>query len=122
MSKFYNLEPPDPNLEFWGNSDLLAQIADELRNHPDTCFSRNVIAWYTSAYAPLIDELTDCSYQIDINQSLCPVPQPPSSLEDVIKILLDYSQGKNRRIALSALRIIFRETTRLITEQKAGQI
>lgn len=119
MSQFYRLEPPNPEVQYWGNSDLLAQIAYEIRNYPDRCFSKNVLAWYDSAYALSSDDVTDCSYQIEINTSLCPKEPPPSTLEEVIEILIDYSQGRNRRTAIAVLRIIFRETQRRIIEETA---
>ena len=119
MSQFYRLEPSSPEIQYWGNSDLLAQVAYEIRNYPDRCFSKNVLAWYDSAYALPSGDVTDCSYQVEINTSLCPKEPPPSTLEEVVQILVDYSQGKNRRIAISALKIIFREARRQITEGTA---
>lgn len=122
MAGNYQLEPPDPNLEYWGNSDLLAQIAYELRNAPTTCFSQNIFAWYNNAYALPDSETNSCSYQIAINESLCPNPESPSTIADIIKVVVNFSQGKNRRIALVALRIIFREAQRQIIENTARTV
>lgn len=66
----FQLRVPKEDLEFYGQSDLLAQIADELRNNPESCFSLNVLSWYNSAYAQSTD-FSSCIYQVDVDKQKC---------------------------------------------------
>lgn len=56
---------------YYGESDFLAQIAYELANCPDSCFTVNVEAWYNALYSALSTD-GSCSYQVRINEELCP--------------------------------------------------
>jgi hypothetical protein len=66
----FQLQVPKEDLVFYGKSDLIAQITDELRNNPESCFSLNVISWYNSAYAQPSD-FSSCIYQVDVDKQKC---------------------------------------------------
>ena len=105
---------PRSDLSYYGKSDLLAQISDELRNNPDSCFAQNVIAWYNAEYSAL-GEVEACEYQVAINEKLCPDDDDnpvPETLTDVIDIIGGFVEGKPRRVGRAAIRIICREATR----------
>jgi hypothetical protein len=113
-----NLELNDcKGLVYYGNSDLLAQIAEEITCNPTSCLSKNLLAWYDMAYANQF-EFNDCKYQVEINQELCET-KPPATLTDVIELISAFMSNKPRRIARAALRIICREALRRITETTA---
>ena len=123
MSGQFELEPQE-TVNYWGKSDLLAQIADELRNCPDSCFAQNVIAWYNAEYSAL-SSITDCSYQVRINEELCPEcpdAEPPSTIEDVVDILVGFTQGRPRRVGRALLRIACREALRQQTTNTAPNV
>ena len=105
MTKFADLDTCE-QLFYYGNSDLLAQLVQELQCHPDSCFSKDVFSWYNELYSSS-EEFSDCRFRVD--------PSVPDSLEDAIEILLALVAGQNRRIALVAIRIICRETQRRLT-------
>lgn len=116
-----NLELNDcKGLVYYGNSDLLAQIAEEITCNPSSCLSKNILAWYDMAYASQLD-INNCSYQVEINQNLCEI-QPPSTLTNVIDLISAFLSNKPRRVARAALRIICREALRKITERTAPSI
>lgn len=102
------------------NSDLLRLIEDELRRYPNSCFSKNVMAWYNALYRAL-SYSGDCTYQVQINQSLCD-PQFPTSASDIIADIVFLGSLENRRDALRMNRYIFREANRIITENTARNV
>lgn len=102
---------------YYGNSDFLGQIAEEITCNPESCLSKNLLSWYNVAYATE-DRFDDCRYQIEINAALCE-QDPPSTLEEIIDILVGFVSGNNRRIANAAIRIICREALRRVTIEKA---
>lgn len=115
---YYNFEPGNcKGLVYYGKSDILAQITQEVSCNPDSCFSRNLLAWYNSSYDELSD-FDDCRYQVEVNVALCE-QDPPSTLEEIIDILVGFVSGNNRRIANAAIRIICREALRRVTIEKA---
>jgi hypothetical protein len=59
------------NIEYYANSDLIAQIVYELINHPQSCFAVNTASWYNSLYSASPED-SSCLYQVRINQDLCP--------------------------------------------------
>lgn len=120
--KSFELTPQDyPS--YYGNSDILAQIADELRNRPDSCFAKNVRAWYNAEYSALAD-LEGCEYQVEINQELCEVEENPTAetLEDVIDIFVGFIENNPRRVARASIGIICREVRRRNIERTAPQV
>lgn len=108
------------NIVYYGNSDLLGQIADELNRHPDSCFSKNVKAWYDAEYSASEENLS-CSYQVEINQDLCQ-GEPGDTLEDGIDALLAIVRGQPRRLARASVRIICREANRRIIENTSQRV
>jgi hypothetical protein len=110
--RFFSFD--EPQILYYGHADLLAQIGHELASSPDSCFSKNVISWYNALYSAGDTNFVDCSYQIE--------QQSPSSLEDVIDVISSFVQGKNRRLARASIRIICRESQRLLTESNAPSI
>ena len=94
-------------VQYYGHSDILAQVADELNNRPQSCLAVNLTSWYNSLYSE--PEFSDCRYQEEGEQ------EEPSTLEDVIDIILSFVSGQNRRVALVAIRIICREAQRQLT-------
>jgi len=103
--------PGQPNdIRYHSDSDLLAQVADELQNRPESCFANNLNAWYDSAYAQQEENAT-CDYQVAINEELCPdgETEPPSTVEDIIDLIGAFAQGKTRRVVRVAIRIACRE-------------
>lgn len=104
----------EPQILYYGHADLLAQIGHELASRPDSCFSKNVLAWYNATYVAESLDFSDCSYQVE--------QQAPSTLEDVIDVISSFVQGKNRRLARAAIRIICRESQRLLTENTAQDV
>lgn len=97
---------------YYGNSDLIGQIADELIRNPDSCFALNVLAWYDALYSATPPEQS-CSYQVLIDQDKCETQQP-STVEDLVDILVSFTQGKSVRVARVALRVACREANRLV--------
>lgn len=108
----YSLNPRE-DIQYYGKSDLLAQIADELRNCPDSCFSLNVIAWYNAEYSAL-SGVEGCSYQVAIDEEKCPDSEDstPETIEDVIDIVTGFLEGKPRRVARALIGIICRQLRR----------
>lgn len=108
----FELKPQDYPT-YYGKSDILAQIADELRNRPNSCFARNVIAWYNAEYSALSD-LEGCEYQVEINQELCEEDEGlvPDNIEDIVDLIGAFTQGKSRKVAQVAIRIACREARR----------
>lgn len=105
MSKLYKLSECQ-ELEYYGDSDLLAQIASELQCNPNSCFAKNVVAWYNALYsAP--ESFDDCRYQIET--------QKPSNLEDAIDLLQALVAGQNKRVAVVSIRVICREVQRRLS-------
>lgn len=72
------------DLTFYGKSELLAQLAQELECNPDSCLTRNVNAWYNSLYSELSD-FSDCRYQVEINQELCEKVDTPDKLLELLR-------------------------------------
>lgn len=68
---------------YWEGGDIIAQIAWELANKPDSCFSKDVNSWYNSLYSEL-GQLEDCSYRL-------PDPELPLPGE-VVDILIGLGQ------------------------------
>jgi len=101
-------------------SDLLRLIEDELRRYPNSCFSKNVVAWYNALHRAL-SYSGDCSYQVQINQSLCD-QQFPTSANDVIADIVFLGSLVDRREALRMNQYIFRTARRMISESKAGEV
>lgn len=85
MKKF-DFNSPKRDLNYWGCSDFLGQLSDEIRNYPDSCFAQNAVAWYNTAYAE--DEFRDCRYQVAINEELCPLSNPESE-EELLDLLFN---------------------------------
>lgn len=114
---------PEDSPTYYGKSDLLCQIADELRNRPESCFSKNVFAWYNAEYSALSD-LEACEYQVEINEALCPEDEGavPDTLEDIVDIILGFTSGDNRRVTRAAIGIICREARRRNIEQTAPEV
>lgn len=104
---------PEDYPTYYGNSDILAQIADELRNNPSSCFAENVRAWYNAEYSAL-SGVQECEYQIRINQELCEESGNPNveTIEDIVDAIGSFSQGKSRRVVRAAIRIACREARR----------
>lgn len=67
--RIFDLQPKE-DISYFGNSDLIGQITDQLRNCPDSCFSQNVFAWYNASYEALTNS-EDCSYQVNADRQLC---------------------------------------------------
>jgi len=88
MSRYFRT-PEDARLVYYGNSDLLGQIALELANRPNSCLSKNLVSWYNSLYNEL-SEFSDCRYQIEINEELCP-DLSDSTIEEVFDLLITFS-------------------------------
>lgn len=66
---------------YFDGGDFIAQILYELYNHPDSCFSKDVGAWYNSLYSELSYD-GSCKYRL-------PDPEPPPT-EAIEQFLLDY--------------------------------
>ena len=96
---------------------MLAQIANELQVAPESCLSKNILAWYNETYVSS-DEFEDCRYQIEINAALCE-QEPLSFLEELVNILVAFVSGNNRRIANAVIRIVCREALNRVTIEKA---
>lgn len=121
----FELIPRDDFL-YYGQSDLLGQITDELRDSPSSCFSRNVFAWYNSAYAPgNIDDT--CVYQVDANKQLCielygdPEANQPSigsSLDFLVDTAAALGRRDGRRLILNFCRL----ARRALIERKAPRV
>lgn len=110
------------DIEYYGNSDLIAQIADELQNRPDSCFAENCLAWYNSLYSEL-SESVDCKYQEQIDGSQCEdSDNEPETLTDVIDVLTGFVQGNGIRVARATLRIICREAQRQVIETRSSDV
>lgn len=120
--KQFKLSPED-SPTYYGRSDLLCQIADELRNRPDSCLSKNVFAWYNAEYSAL-EDLEGCEYQVEINEALCPEDEGivPDSIEDIIDIILGFTQGDSRRVSRAAIGVICREARRRNIERTAPEV
>lgn len=116
MTKNYNI-PGDRQIEYYGNSDLLAQIANELQVAPESCFSKNVLSWYNETYVSS-NEFEDCRHQIEIRADLCE-QEPPSTIEELVNIIVGFVSGNNRRIANAVIRIVCREALRQVTIEQA---
>lgn len=80
----YQLDKP-LGLIYYGNSDFLAQICDHVTRYPDSCLAKNLIAFYNSLYSELFNQI-DCSYQVQINQNLCPRSASSSEAEIINSI------------------------------------
>jgi hypothetical protein len=63
-------EIPQP-ITYYGEADILGQLSYELINHPNSCLSKNLVGWYNALYSANSNN-ADCSYQVEINKSLCP--------------------------------------------------
>lgn len=114
---------PDESPTYYGRSDLLCQIADELRNRPDSCFAKNVVAWYNAEYSALSD-LVACEYQVEINEALCPENEntTPETIEDIVDLIGAFTEGKTRRVAQAAIRIACREALRQNIERTSQNV
>lgn len=112
MARNYTFD--EKEIVYYGHADLLAQIGHELAANPDSCFSKNVLAWYNATYVAQSVEFTDCSYQVE--------QESPSTLTDVIDIISAFVQGKGRRLARASIKIICRESQRLLTESTAPSV
>lgn len=60
---------------------MFAQVRYELEVNPNSCFARNIVAWYNSAYAE-INVFDDCRYQVE--SKAC----EPETLEQLLEILM----------------------------------
>lgn len=120
--KQFELKPQDYPT-YYGASDILCQITDELRNRPDSCFSQNLIAWYNAEYSALSD-LEGCEYQVAINQNLCEDSEDgtPETVEDVIDVVFGFLEGKPRRVARAIIGIVCREIRRRNTIRTAPDV
>lgn len=101
------------DLVYYGSSDLLAQICDELRNNPESCFARNVMAWYNEAYASLSDN-SSCSYQVETDESLCNpnLISKPESIEELVNIMIDFVNGNSANLRRVIIGVACREARR----------
>jgi len=92
-------EIPQP-ITYYGEADILGQLSYELINNPNSCLSRNLVAWYNALYSADSNNV-DCSYQVEVNTSLCPsnlasnAQQLTSYLnslvfQDVATVLIDF--------------------------------
>lgn len=112
MSKPYKLSECQ-ELEYYGSSDLLAQIANELQCNPESCFAQNAMAWYNALYSAS-GSFDDCRYQIQTEK--------PSSLEDGIEFLQALVAGQTRRVASVSIRVICREVQRRLATDLGGSL
>jgi hypothetical protein len=69
MSNRLGGEIPQP-ITYYGEADILGQLSYELINNPNSCLSKNLVSWYNALYSAS-PNLNDCSYQAEINESLC---------------------------------------------------
>lgn len=110
----------DLNVVYYGDSDLLGQIASELALNPQSCFAQNVLAWYNSLYSE-VPPLDSCDYQVRINQDLCEC-DPGDTVEDAVSALLAIVEGRTRRAATLIIRIACREALRGVTEGTSSEV
>lgn len=119
MARIFELDNQD-GLVYYGSSDLLAQIADTLQRCPDSCFAKNTLAYYNSLYSELSDPI-DCSYQVEINQELCP-KAVIESFDEGLGLLLDFVEGLPRRTANRVLRTLLNEAIRQVTLDSSQEV
>lgn len=103
---------------WYGNADILAQIADELRNNPHGCMAVNLLAWYNAVYTAL-SESADCSYQVKINTKLCST-KTPTSVTDSVDIVSAYVLPMDGRTARVVIQVMTRELLRRNTQLLGG--
>lgn len=122
MPKQFELSPDD-SPRYYGSSDLLCQVADELRNRPDSCFAKNVLSWYNAEYSAASD-LEACEYQVEINQELCEDAEDPTieTIEDIVDAIGSFALGKPRRVVRAAIRIACREALRRNIERTSSEV
>lgn len=63
MDKYFDADRKG-QMEYFGHSDLLAQVAYELQHNADSCFGKNLIAWYNTLYSANPNDKS-CAYQIE---------------------------------------------------------
>lgn len=80
-------------MEYFGHSDLLAQVAYELQHNADSCFGKNLIAWYNALYSADSNDKS-CSYQIET--------LPPSQ-SVVIEVLKAYPYATLESIVIEVI-------------------
>jgi hypothetical protein len=119
MGKPFKLDVPE-GLVFRGDSELLAQVTQELTTCPGSCFTQNVLAWYNSLYSEL-SSFEDCRYQVEINQELCDCDLGDST-EDAVAALMAIVDGKPRRIAQVLIRVACREALRQVVSNTSQSV
>jgi hypothetical protein len=91
---------PESTMVYIGQSDLIAQVIYELKNHPDSCMAKNLLSWYNALYSASTNDLT-CSYQVQtkaISISDLPVVLKSFSLQTIEVTLENYLSSELTRL------------------------
>lgn len=115
----YNFDKQQ-GIVYYGDSDFLAQMADTVTRYPESCLALNLKAYYNSLYSEL-SEVTDCSYQVEINEDLCPDPEFDNE-SVIIDTLLDFAEGLPRRTANRLINRISRKVKRELAKLEAADV
>lgn len=119
MTREYRLDGCD-GLVYYGNSDFLAQVADHIQRYPDSCLTKNIVAYYTSLYSEVYDP-SSCDYQVEINEELCPELELENEGQ-IVDLLLDFLEGQPRRVSRRAINRIRRRVLREIVRETAPDV
>lgn len=92
MDKYFR-DKRTGQMEYFGHSDLIAQVAYELQYSPDSCFGKNLVAWYNALYSADPNDKS-CVYQIET--------LPPSQ-SVIVEVLKTYPYATLRSIVIEVI-------------------